>query len=85
MIHAIDGHAPASEEGTDPFRGTPAGLASLVASRYGLGGLLAVAIWCELGDCQRSSGQSNLSVKPGHGVELFNCVDDLSLFRPPSG
>jgi hypothetical protein len=25
----------------------------LVASQYGIGGLLAVAIWSELGDCQR--------------------------------
>jgi transposase len=28
---------------------------ALVNAQYGIGGLLAVAVWCELGDCQRFS------------------------------
>jgi transposase len=30
-----------------------AGCRALVDAQYGIGGLLAVAIWSELGDCQR--------------------------------
>ena len=37
---------------------------ALVAAHYGIGGLTAVAIWAELGDCQRFSGRCRLCDTP---------------------
>ncbi len=44
---------PAAEARAHPLRAAPAGLSSPGRTQYGIGGLIAVAVWSELGDCQR--------------------------------
>ncbi|MFI5040257.1 MAG: IS110 family transposase [Acidimicrobiales bacterium] len=53
MIDATDAQAqPLKRELTLFGRAQPA-CRALVDAHYGIGGLVAVAVWCELGDCQR--------------------------------
>jgi len=53
MIDAIDVLAKPLKADLQRFGQRQAGCRALVDAQYGIGGLLAVAIWSELGDCQR--------------------------------
>jgi transposase len=53
MIHAIDTHAQPLKRQLTSFGERQPACRALVAAHYGVGGLIAVAIWSELGDCQR--------------------------------
>jgi transposase len=55
MIHAIDAHAQPLKKDLTRFGERQPACRALVASQYGIGGLIAVAVWSELGDCQRFS------------------------------
>jgi transposase len=53
MIDAIDGLAKPLKADLQRCGQRQAACRALVDAQYGIGGLLAVAIWSELGDCQR--------------------------------
>lgn len=53
MIDAIDVLAKPLKADLQRFGQRQAGCRALVDAQYGIGGLLAVAIWSELGDCRR--------------------------------
>jgi transposase len=53
MIHAIDGHAQPLKKQLTSFGERQPACRALAANHYGIGGLIAVAVWCELGDRQR--------------------------------
>lgn len=53
MIHAIDVHAQPLKKQLTSFGERQPACRALVAAHYGIGGLIAVAVWSELGDCQR--------------------------------
>jgi transposase len=53
MIDAIDVLAKPLKADLQRFGQRQAGCRAVVDAQYGIGGLLAVAIWSELGDCQR--------------------------------
>jgi transposase len=53
MIDAIDVLAKPLKADLQRFGQRQAGCRALVNAQYGIGGLLAVAIWSELGDCRR--------------------------------
>jgi transposase len=55
MIDAIEVLAKPLKADLQRFGQRQAGCRALVEAQYGIGGLLAVAIWSELGDCQRFS------------------------------
>jgi transposase len=53
MIDSIDVLAKPLKADLQRFGQRQAGCRALVEAQYGIGGLLAVAIWSELGDCRR--------------------------------
>ena len=53
MIDACDAEALPLKEQLQRFGMRQPACRALVDANYGIGGLLAVAIWCELGDCRR--------------------------------
>ena len=53
MIDAIEAHSRPLKADLQRFGGCQPGCRALVDAQYGVGGLLAVAIWSELGDCRR--------------------------------
>ena len=53
MIHAIDSHAQPLKKQLTSFGERQPACRALAANHYGIGGLIAVAVWCELGDCRR--------------------------------
>lgn len=55
MMRAIDTHAQPLKRELTRFGQRQPACGALVAAHYGIGGLLAVAVWSELGDCQRFS------------------------------
>jgi transposase len=55
MIDAIEVLAKPLKADLQRFGQRQAGCRALVEAQYGIGGLLAVAIWSELGDCRRFS------------------------------
>jgi transposase len=55
MIEAITVESRPLKADLQRFGSRQPGCRALVDSQYGIGGLLAVAIWSELGDCQRFS------------------------------
>jgi transposase len=48
---------------------------ALVEDHFGIGGLLAVAVWCELGDCRRFS--RSLQVVRHTGLDVVVDASDL--------
>lgn len=55
MIHSTDTHAQPLKKQLTSFGQCQPACRALVAAQYGIGGLIAVAVWTELGDCQRFS------------------------------
>lgn len=55
MIHAIDTQAQPIRRQLTNFGMRQPACKVLVATHYGIGGLIAVAVWSELGDCRRFS------------------------------
>ena len=53
MIDALNTQARPLKEQLTVFGEHQPACRALKTSQYGIGGLLAVAIWCELGDCRR--------------------------------
>src|SRR4051812_21994116 len=53
MLAALDAQARPLKAELQRFRARQPGCRALVEAHYGIGGLLAVAIWSELGDCRR--------------------------------
>jgi transposase len=53
MIEATDAEAKPLRGQLTRFGQRQPACRALVASQYGIGGLIAVAVWAELGDCQR--------------------------------
>jgi transposase len=53
MIDAIEAQSRPLKADLQRFGGCQPGCRALVDAHYGVGGLLAVAIWSELGDCRR--------------------------------
>lgn len=55
MIDATDGEAQPLKKDLTRFGTKQPACRALVDAQYGIGGLIAVAVWTELGDCQRFS------------------------------
>jgi transposase len=55
MIDATDAEALPLKEQLTRFGMRQPACRALVEANYGIGGLLAVVVWCELGDCRRFS------------------------------
>jgi transposase len=53
MIDATEVEALPLKHDLQRFGARPAACRALVDAQYGIGGLIAVAVWSELGDCQR--------------------------------
>jgi transposase len=53
MIEATDGHAQPLKNQLTRFGARQPACRALVAAHYGIGGLIAVAVWSQLGDCRR--------------------------------
>jgi transposase len=53
MIEATDAQAQPLKKQLTIFGNRQPACRALVANQYGIGGLIAVAVWSELGDCQR--------------------------------
>jgi transposase len=55
IIDATDAEAQPLKRDLQRFRGRQPACRALVEAQYGIGGLIAVAVWSELGDCRRFS------------------------------
>ena len=55
MIHATDAEAQPLKKDLQRFGARQPACRALVEAQYSIGGLIAVAVWSELGDCQRFS------------------------------
>ncbi len=55
MIDATDAEAQPLKKDLQRFGARQPACRALVDAQYGIGGLIAVAVWSELGDCQRFS------------------------------
>jgi transposase len=55
MIDATDAEAQPLKKDLQRFGTTQPACKALVEAQYGIGGLIAVAVWSELGDCRRFS------------------------------
>ena len=55
MIDATDGEALPLKHQLQRFGARQPACRALVDAQYGIGGLIAVAVWSELGDCRRFS------------------------------
>jgi transposase len=55
MIDATDAEAQPLKKDLQRFGARQPACRALVEAQYGIGGLIAVAVWSELGDCQRFS------------------------------
>src|SRR5439155_2765342 len=55
MIAATDAHALPLKAALQGFGRRQPACKALVQAHYGIGGLVAVAVWAELGDCRRFS------------------------------
>lgn len=70
MIEATDGQAlPLKADLTSFGRRQPA-CKALVQAHYGIGGLIAVAVWAELGDCRRFSRSAQVVRHTGLDVTV---------------
>jgi transposase len=55
MIDATDAEAEPLKKELQRFGARQPACRALIGAQYGIGGLIAVAVWCELGDCRRFS------------------------------
>jgi hypothetical protein len=55
MIDATDAEALPLKKELQRFGARQPACRALIAAQYGIGGLIAVAVWSELGDCRRFS------------------------------
>jgi transposase len=77
MIEATDAEAVPLKAELQRFGMRQPGCRALIDAIYGIGGLTAVAVWCELGDCRRFS--RSLQVVRHTGLDV--AVDSSDLRR----
>jgi transposase len=70
MIDAADAQALPLKHALQRFGTRQPACRALVEAQYGIGGLLAVVLWTELGDCRRFCGPSRWSATGGLDVTV---------------
>lgn len=70
MIDATDAEAQPLKRDLQRFGARQPACRALVEAQYGIGGLIAVAVWSELGDCRRFSRSEQAVRHTGLGVTV---------------
>jgi transposase len=70
MIDATDAEAQPLKQDLQRFGRRQPACRTLAEAHYGIGGLIAVAVWCELGDCRRFSRSDQVVRHTGLDVSV---------------
>ena len=74
MLEATDSEAQAVEVGAATLRVAQLRCRALVDANYGIGGLIAAAVWSELGDCRRFSRSDQVVRHTGLDVSVDSSI-----------